>query len=46
MVVVDYFTKMANFVALNMEGTATDVANKFTSEIWKTHGLPEEIISD
>ena len=46
MVVVDRFTKMAHFVALNTEATATDVANKFVSEIWKAHGLPEEIISD
>ena len=46
MVVVDRFTKMAHFVALNTEGTATDVANKFVSEIWKAHGLPDEIILD
>ena len=46
MVVVDRFTKMAHFVALKTEATATDVANKFVSEIWKTHGLPDEIISD
>ena len=44
MVVVDHFTKMAHFVASNMEATATDVANKFVSEIWKAHGLPDEII--
>ena len=34
MVVVDRFTKMAHFVALKTEATATDVANKFVSEIW------------
>ena len=44
MVVADCFTKMAHFVALNTDATATDVANKFISEIWKTHGVPEEII--
>ena len=33
MVVVDRFTKMAHFVGLKTEATATDVANKFVSEI-------------
>ena len=37
---------MAHFVGLSTEATATDVAKKFVSEIWKTHGLPEEIVSD
>lgn len=46
MVGVDHFTKTAHFVALNTEATATDVANKFVSEKWKGHGLPDEIISD
>ena len=46
MVVVDRFTKMAHFIALPTEATATDVANKFISEVWKTQGLPEELISD
>ena len=46
MVVVDRFTKMAHFIALATEATATDVANKFVFEIWRTHGLPDKIISD
>ena len=46
MVVVDRFTKMAHLMGLNTEATATDIANKFVSKIWKTHGLPEEIILD
>ena len=46
MVVVDRFTKMAHFIALEENATAKDVANVFLREVWKLHGLPTEIISD
>ena len=46
MVVVDRFTKMAHFIALEQNANAKDVANVFLREVWKLHGLPTEIISD
>src|SRR5205807_4105841 len=46
MVVVDRFTKMAHFIPLNENATASDVAKSFLKEIWKQHGLPEDIVSD
>jgi len=46
MVVVDKFTKMAHFIGLQENATATDVADTFLQEVWKHHGLPPEIISD
>ena len=46
MVVVDRFTKMAQFIGLEEKATARDVADVFLREVWKYHGLPTEIISD
>ena len=46
MVVVDRFTKMAHFIALEQNATAKDVTNVFLREVWKLPGLPTEIISD
>ena len=46
MVVVDQFTKMALFIALEQTATAKDAADVFLREVWKLHGLPTEIISD
>src|SRR5437660_662460 len=46
MVVVDRFTKMAHFIPLNENATASDVAKSFLKEVWKQHGLPEDIVSD
>ena len=46
LVVVDRFTKMAQFVAVEQNATAKDVADVFLREVWKLHGLPTEIISD
>jgi transposase InsO family protein len=46
MVVVDRFTKMAHFVALKENATATDCARAFLREIWRTHGLPTDLVSD
>ena len=46
MVVVDLFTKMAHFIALEPNATVKHVADVFLREVWKLHGLPTEIISD
>ena len=46
MVVVDWFTKMAHFIALEQNATAKDVADAFLREVWKLLGLPTVIISD
>ena len=46
MVVVDRFTKMADFISLATDATAKDVAETFIREVWRLHGLPSEIISD
>ena len=46
MVVVDRFTKMAHFIALEQNATAKNVADVFLRTVWKLQGLPTEIISD
>ena len=46
MVIVDRFTKMAHFIPLRMLPTAQITADIFFREIFRLHGLPEEIISD
>ena len=46
MVVVDRFTKMGNFIPLIGESSAKDYADAFLKNVWKLHGLPDEIISD
>jgi len=46
-VVIDQFTKMAHFLPLRKEGkTAADLAVVFAWEIWMSHGLPTDIVSD
>lgn len=45
-VVVDRFSKYANFMALSHPYTAVSVANLFFDNIFKLHGLPETIVSD
>jgi transposase InsO family protein len=46
-VVIDRFTKMAHFIPLQKDGkTMEDLAQIFTREIWKLHGLPIVIVSD
>jgi hypothetical protein len=46
-VVVDRFTKMAHFIPLQKDGkTTADLAKIFAKEIWKSHGLPTDIVSD
>jgi len=46
MVVVDLFTKMADFMGLHKNVTAKDIAATFLREVWKLNGLRTEIISD
>jgi len=44
--VVDYFTKIADFIGLAPNATAKDVADTFLKEVWKLEGLPSEIVTD
>ena len=37
MVVVDRFSTMTHFIALEQNATAKDVANVFLREVWKLH---------
>jgi len=46
MVIVDRFTKMAHFIPFRILPTAKIAADVFFREIFRLHGLPEEIISD
>jgi len=46
MVMVDRFTKMAQFIGLEEKATARDVAESLLKEVSKLHGLSSEIISD
>ena len=46
LVVVDRFTKMGHFIP-TMERTSTEgLARLFRDNVWKLHGLPDNIISD
>ena len=45
-VIVDRFTKMAHFIPLGKNVGAEDLAKKFLQEIWRLHGVPEQIVSD
>jgi hypothetical protein len=46
LVVVDTFTKYANFLPLRHPFTALSVAKVFHDHIYKHHGLPQSIVSD
>jgi hypothetical protein len=46
MMVVDYFSKMAYFIALTKTATTKDATHAFLKEVWKLHGLPKLIILD
>ena len=46
LVVVDRLTKMAHFVPCNKTITSEQTARLFIDNIYKSHGLPEDIISD
>ena len=46
MVTIDRFSKMAHFIPLHEKATARDCATAFLHNVWKLHGLPEDIVSD
>lgn len=46
-VIVDRHTKMVHFVPLKIESkTAAALARIFAKEVWRIHGLPDDIISE
>jgi hypothetical protein len=45
-VVVDRLTKMAHFMPWNKIVTSEETARLFMDNIYKYHGLPDDIISD
>lgn len=46
-VIVDRFTKLAHFVPLAVGAkTAADLATVFAIELWRLHGLPQDIVLD
>ena len=46
LVVVDWLTKMVHFMPTTEKTLAKELARLFRDNIWKLHGLPENIISD
>ena len=46
MVVVDRFTKYAHFIPLSHPYTAPKIAQLFSNNIMRLHGLPQSIVSD
>jgi hypothetical protein len=45
-VVVDCLTKMAHFVPCNKTITSKETTQLFLENVYKYHGLPDDIISD
>jgi hypothetical protein len=45
-VVVDRLTKMTHFMPCNKMVTGEEIARLFMDNIYKYHGLPDDIISD
>jgi len=45
-VIVDSFSKMADFIPLRTEEHIKELTLTFVKEIWRLHGLPESIVSD
>ena len=46
LVTVDRFTKMAHFLPTTSNVTAEQTAQLYYQQVWKLHGLPEDIVSD
>jgi len=46
LVVCDYFSKMAHFIATTEKTSVEELAKLFQDHVWKLHGLPESIILD
>jgi len=45
LVVVDRFTKMAHFIPI-VKREATEVARAYLNNVWKYHGIPQDVVSD
>ena len=45
LVVVDRFTKMAHFIPIKKKDSPT-VARAYLENVWKYHGIPEDVVSD
>ena len=45
-VIVDRFSKMSHFIALPTVNKTEDLAKIFLTQVWKYHGLPDDIVSD
>jgi len=45
LVVVDRFTKMAHFIPIKKNDSPT-VARAYLENVWKYHGVPEDVVSD
>jgi len=46
LVIVDRFTKMGHFIPTTEKTSAEGLARLFRDNVWKLHGLPDNIISD
>lgn len=46
MVIVDKLTKSGHFIALSHPYTIVTVAQAFLDQVFKLHGMPENIVSD
>ena len=46
LVVIDWFTKVQDYVPAKTTWTAEDVADSYINDIWKLYGLPRHITSD
>ena len=46
LVVVDRFSKMAHFIPCNESCTSADVTTLMFGNVFKLHGLPDDIVSD
>ena len=46
LVVVDSFTKRANFVPTFTTLSAAGTARLFVQNVWKLHGIPHKVVSD
>ncbi|KAH0607133.1 uncharacterized protein H6S33_003121 [Morchella sextelata] len=45
-VIVDRFSKMAHYIPLPTLNKTEDLAKLFLKEVWRLHGLPDDIVSD
>lgn len=46
MVIIDRLTKMRHLIPCNTTVNAREVADIFTTNVWRLHGLPDTIVSD